>query len=121
MDLNLIVYILSHVLGTTYWYFVLSFRISTVFDINPIELVRFQNSRYFVSLCSFSCPTLPFSFSFSYFKYKSRKQFRSFSTVFILTWLCSPWADDTIHGAAVWPYLSSGPRPGTSHRMVAVA
>jgi hypothetical protein len=52
-----------------------------VFDINPLELVRFRNSRYFVSSCSFSCPALPFSLSFSYFKCKSRKQFRSFSTV----------------------------------------
>ena len=37
MHLNLILYILSHVLGTIYRYFILSFRISTVFDINPIE------------------------------------------------------------------------------------
>lgn len=44
MHLNLIVYILSYALGTTYRYFVLSFRISTVFDINPLELVRFRNS-----------------------------------------------------------------------------
>jgi hypothetical protein len=74
-------YVLSHALGLTCQYSVLSFHISTVFDINPLELVRFRNSRYFVSSRSFSCPALPFLFSFSYFKCKSRKQFRSFSTV----------------------------------------
>jgi hypothetical protein len=73
--------VLSHALGPTGRYFVLSFRISTVFDINPLELVCFRNSRYFVSSRSFSCPALPFSLSFSYFKCKSRKQFKSFSTV----------------------------------------
>ena len=67
-------------------YFVLIFRILTVFDIIPLELVRFQNSRYSVSLCSFSCPACPFSLSLSYFKCKNRKRLRSFSssTVFIL-------------------------------------
>jgi hypothetical protein len=75
-------YVLSHALGPTGRYSVLSFRISTVFDINPLELVRFRNSRYFVSSHSFSCPPSPFSLSFSYFKCKTRKQFRSFSTVF---------------------------------------
>jgi hypothetical protein len=81
MHLNLIMYVLSHALSPTGRYSVLSFRISTVFDVNPLELVRFRNSRYFVSSCSFSCPVLPFLLSFSYFKCKIRKQFRSFSTV----------------------------------------
>ena len=63
-------------------YFVLNFRIPTVFDIIPLELVRFRNSRYSVSSCSFSCPACPFSFSLSYFKCKSRKRLRSFSTEF---------------------------------------
>jgi hypothetical protein len=81
MHLNLIMYVLSHALGPTGRYSVLSFHISTVFDINPLELVRFRNSRYFVSSHSFSCPALPFSLSFLYFKCKSRKQFRSFLTI----------------------------------------
>jgi hypothetical protein len=57
----------SHVncyaLGPTCQYSVLIFRIPTMFDIILLELVRFQNS---VSSCSFSCPTLPLSFSYSY-------------------------------------------------------
>ena len=61
-------------------YFVLIFRIPTVFDIIPLELVRFRNSRYSVSSCSFSCPACPFSLS--HFKCKSRKWLRSFSTEF---------------------------------------
>jgi hypothetical protein len=81
MHLNLIMYVLSHALGPTGWYFILSFHISTVFYINPFELIHFRNSRYFVSSRSFSYPALPFSFLFSYFKCKSRKQFTSFSTV----------------------------------------
>jgi len=63
-------------------YFVLNFRIPTVFDIIPLELVRFRNSRYSVSSCSFSCPACPLSLSLSYFKCKSRKQLRIFSTEF---------------------------------------
>ena len=63
-------------------YFVLNFRIPTVFDIIPLELVRFRNSRYSVSSCSFSCPACPLSLSLSYFKCKSRKRLRSFSTEF---------------------------------------
>ena len=55
-----------YALGFTGQYFVLIFRIPTVFDIIPLELVRFRHSRYFVSSCSFSCPALPLSFSFSY-------------------------------------------------------
>jgi hypothetical protein len=57
-------YVLSHTLDPMGWYSVLSFCISTVFDINPLELVRFQNFRYFVSSRLFSCPALPFSLSF---------------------------------------------------------
>jgi hypothetical protein len=57
----------SHVncyaLGPTCQYSVLIFRIPTVLDIILLELVRFRNS---VSSCSFSCPTLPLSFSYSY-------------------------------------------------------
>jgi hypothetical protein len=47
MHLNLImhVHILSHALGPTDRYFVLNFRILTVFNIILLELVRFQNSR----------------------------------------------------------------------------
>lgn len=56
--LNLIVHVLSHVLGIMGRYSVFSFHILTVFDISPLELVRFQNSGYFVCSCSFSCPTL---------------------------------------------------------------
>ena len=63
-------------------YFVLNFRIPTVFDIIPLELVRFRNSRYSVSSCSFSCLACPLSLSLSYFKCKSRKRFTYFSTVF---------------------------------------
>ena len=59
---------------------ILNFRIPTVFDIIPLELVRFRNSRYFVSSCSFSCPACPLSLS--YFKCKSRKRLRSFSDEF---------------------------------------
>jgi hypothetical protein len=73
-------YVLSHALGPTGRYSVLSFRISTVFDINPLKLVCFQNSRYFVSSRSFSYPALPYLLSLSYFKCKSIKQFRSFFT-----------------------------------------
>ena len=64
MRLNLIMYVLSHALDPTGRYSVLSFRISTVFDIDPLELVRFRNSRYFVSSRSFSCPALSFAFVF---------------------------------------------------------
>jgi hypothetical protein len=68
MHLNLImhVHVLSHALGPMGRYFVLNFRIPTVFDKIPLELVCFRNSRYSVSLRSFLCPTLPFSLSFSY-------------------------------------------------------
>jgi hypothetical protein len=41
--------------------FCINFCIPTVFDIIPLELVRFLNS---VSLCSRSCSILPFSLSF---------------------------------------------------------
>ena len=51
-----------YALGSTGQYFVLIFRISTVFDIIPLELVRFRNYRYSVSLCA----ALPLSLSFSY-------------------------------------------------------
>jgi hypothetical protein len=76
MHFNMIMYVLSHALGPMGRYSILSFRISTVFDINPLKFVRFQNSRYFENSRSFSCLALPFSLSFSYFKCKSRKQFR---------------------------------------------
>ena len=59
-------------------YFVLNFRIPIVFDIIPLELVRFRNSRYPVSSCSFSCPACPLSPSLLYFKCKSRKRLSSF-------------------------------------------
>jgi hypothetical protein len=78
MHLNMIMYVLSHALGPMGRYSVLSFRISTVFDINPLKFVRFRNSRYFENSRSFSCLALPFSLSFSCFKCKNRKQFRSF-------------------------------------------
>ena len=63
-------------------YFVLNFHIPTVFDIIPLELFRFWKSRYSVSSCSFLCPACPLLLSLSYFKCKSRKQLRSFSTEF---------------------------------------
>jgi len=44
----------------------LIFRISTVFDIIPHELVRFRNTRYSVNSCSFLCLALLHSLSFSY-------------------------------------------------------
>ena len=92
MYLNLIVYILSHALGTIGWYSVLSFCILTVFDINLLELIHFRNYRYFVSSCLFSCPTLSFLLLFSYFKYKNRKKevFQLFLTVFILASTSTP-------------------------------
>ena len=62
-------------------YSVLIFCIPTVFDIIPLELVRFRNFWYSVSSGSFSCPALPLSFSFSYSKCRSRKRLRGFSTV----------------------------------------
>jgi len=43
-----------YALGPMGQYFVLIFRIPTVFDIIPLKLVRFRNSRYFVSSYSFS-------------------------------------------------------------------
>jgi len=64
--------------------FVLIFRISTVFDIIPHELVRFRNSRYSVSLCSFLCPALSLSLSFSYSNVEvenSEEVFRPFSSL----------------------------------------
>ena len=51
------------VMDSTGRYSVLNFRIPTVFDVILLEFVRFQ---YSVSSCSFSCPALPFLFSFSY-------------------------------------------------------
>ena len=53
-------------LGPMSQYSVLIFRIPTVFDIIPLESVRFRNSRYSVSSCSFLCPTLPLSLSLSF-------------------------------------------------------
>ena len=58
-----------------------------MFDIIPLELVRFRNSRYSVSSRSFSCPALPFLLSFSYSNVKVENNlgvFRPFPTVFIL-------------------------------------
>jgi hypothetical protein len=55
-----------YALGPTGQYSVLIFRIPTVFDIIPVELVHFRNSSYSVSSCSFSCPALPLSLLFSY-------------------------------------------------------
>jgi hypothetical protein len=53
-------------LGTIVQYSVFTFRIPTVFDIIPLELVRFRNTRFSVSSRLFSCPALPFSLSFLY-------------------------------------------------------
>jgi hypothetical protein len=44
--------------------FHIDFCIPTMFDMIPLELVRFRNSRYFISSCS--CPALLLSLSFSY-------------------------------------------------------
>ena len=71
-------------------YFVLNFRISTVFDIILLELVRFRNSKYSVSSCLFSCLACPLSLSLSYFKCKSRKRLRSFSTEFSTVFILGP-------------------------------
>ena len=49
---------------------------------NSARIGSFPKSRYFVSSCSFSCPACPLSLSLSYFKCKSRKRLRSFSTEF---------------------------------------
>jgi hypothetical protein len=63
-------------------YSVLIFRILTVFDIIPLELVRFRNSRYSVSSCLFSCLALPLSFSYSNVKVENgREVFRPFSSL----------------------------------------
>ena len=64
--INYYVLINCYAVDPTGQYFVLIFRIPTVFDIIPLELVCFRNSRYSVSSCSFLCPALPLSFSFSY-------------------------------------------------------
>jgi hypothetical protein len=53
-----------YAIGPTDQYSVLIF--CTKFDIILLELVRFWNSRYSISSCSFSCPVLPLSLSFSY-------------------------------------------------------
>jgi len=62
-----------YALGLTGQYFLLIFRILTVFDIIPLELVRFRNFQYSISLCSFFFPVLPLSLLFFLLKYKSRK------------------------------------------------
>ena len=59
-----------YALGSTGQYFILIFRIPTVFDIIPLKLVRFRHFRYFVSSCSFSCPALLLSLLFSYLNIK---------------------------------------------------
>jgi hypothetical protein len=63
---NYYLHVNCYAFGHTGQYSVLVFRIPTMFDIIPLELVRFQNSRYSVSSYSFSCPALPLSFSYSY-------------------------------------------------------
>ena len=55
-----------YALDTTRWYSIFIFHIPTVFELIPLELVRFRNTRFSVSLRSFSCPALSFSLSFSY-------------------------------------------------------
>jgi hypothetical protein len=67
--------------------FVLSSRIPTVFDIIPLELFRFRNSRYSVTSCSFSCSVCPLLFSFSYSNVKvknGRGVLHSIPSVFML-------------------------------------
>ena len=63
---NYYVFVNCYALGPTGQYSILIFHVPTVFDIIPLELVRFRNSRYSVSLCSFSCPALPLLLLFSY-------------------------------------------------------
>ena len=78
-----------YALATTGRYSVFIFRIPTVFDVIPLELVRFRNTRFSVSSRSFSCPALPFSFSFSYSNVKVEngwRVFQLFPTVFILSY-----------------------------------
>ena len=50
---NYYVLVNCYAFGPTGQYFVLIFRIPTVFDIIPLDLVRF---RYFVNSHSFLCP-----------------------------------------------------------------
>ena len=64
--INYYVLVNCYALDSTGQYFVLIFRIPTVFDIIPLELVRFRNSQYSISSCSFSCPALLLSLSFSH-------------------------------------------------------
>jgi len=81
-----------YALATTGRYSVFIFRIPTVFDVIPLELVRFRNTRFSVSSRSFSCPALPFSFSFSYSNVKVENSwgvFRPFPSVFILNCTCA--------------------------------
>ena len=63
---NYYVLVNCYALGHTGQYSVLIFRLPTVFNVIPLELVCFRNSRYSVSLCSFSCPALPLLLLFSY-------------------------------------------------------
>jgi hypothetical protein len=77
--------------------FRINFRMPTVFDIIPLELVRFRNYQYSASSCSFSCPALPLSFSFSYSNIKVENNlevFRPFPTVFTpnKTRVCVLWS-----------------------------
>jgi hypothetical protein len=73
--------------GPTGQYSVLIFHIPTVFDIIPLELVRFWNFWYSVNSCSFSCPTLPLLFSFSYSNVEIEngwEVFRPFSSLLVV-------------------------------------
>ena len=70
-----------YALGNTGRYSLFIFRIPTVFDIIPLELVHFQNTRFSVSLRSFSCPALRYSLSFSYSNVKVENGWGGFSTI----------------------------------------
>jgi len=90
--------LIVNALGPMGQYSVLIFCIPTVFDIIPLELVRFRNFWYSVSSCSFSCPALPLSFSFSYSNVEVEngwEVFRPFSSLHVgslrpTTW-CWQW------------------------------
>ena len=84
---NYYVLVNCYALGPTGQYSVLIFCIPTVFDVIPLELVRFQNYRYSISSCSFAYPALPLSLLFSYSNVEVKKverfsdRFRPFSSL----------------------------------------
>ena len=73
-----------YALGLMSQYFILIFRISTMFDIIPLELVRFRNSQYFRKFVFVFMSGLPLSLSFSYSNVEvenSEEVFQPFSSL----------------------------------------